>query len=69
MSLRACASVLCPKGRREEKFAALGSLSLDDTGWVDCPLGWRDPFLPQLRRHMGYVPCLCRTFSFTTDLA
>jgi hypothetical protein len=35
-----------PKGRREEKFAALGKLSLDSAAWVNCPSGWRDPFLP-----------------------
>jgi len=35
-----------PEGRREEKFAALTALSLGGSGWVDCPAGWRDPFLP-----------------------
>ena len=35
-----------PEGKREEKFTALNALSLDDSEWVDCPLGWRDPFLP-----------------------
>jgi len=35
-----------PQGGREEKFTALNALSLDDSGWVDCPSGWRDPFLP-----------------------
>jgi hypothetical protein len=34
-----------PKGRRKEKFQALASLSLDDTGWVDAAEGWREPFL------------------------
>jgi N-6 DNA Methylase len=29
------------KGSREEKFAALNALSIDDSGWVDCPSGWR----------------------------
>lgn len=36
-----------PEGRREEKFAALGAIRLDDGGWSDCPIGWRDPFLPE----------------------
>ena len=35
-----------PKGHREEKFAAFAALSLDGAAWVDCPSGWRDPFLP-----------------------
>lgn len=34
-----------PDGRREAKFMALSSISLDDGGWVDAPSGWRDPFL------------------------
>jgi hypothetical protein len=35
-----------PKSNRVEKFAALSALSLYDSGWVSCPLGWRDTFLP-----------------------
>jgi Type ISP C-terminal specificity domain/N-6 DNA Methylase len=35
-----------PKGSREEKFAALGKLSLLDPTWTDCSNEWRDPFLP-----------------------
>lgn len=35
-----------PEGTREEKFRALGSFSLSDMEWVDCPRGWREPFLP-----------------------
>jgi len=35
-----------PKGRREEKFAALAALSINGSAWMDCPSGWRDPFLP-----------------------
>lgn len=37
---------MLPKGRREEKFAALAKLSLHGAHWVDCPTGWREPFLP-----------------------
>lgn len=36
-----------PRGRREDKFVALASLSLDDKMWIECPDGWRDPFLPK----------------------
>jgi hypothetical protein len=35
-----------PKGRREEKFKVLDSLRLKSKGWIKCPDGWRDPFLP-----------------------
>lgn len=35
-----------PKARRDEKFAVLASLGLNDAGWVDVAAGWRDPFLP-----------------------
>jgi len=35
-----------PEGRREEKFEVLAQLSLDDSGWISCLSGWRDPFLP-----------------------
>jgi hypothetical protein len=37
-----------PKGRREEKFAALSALSLDAEDWIECPPDWRAPFLPQV---------------------
>jgi predicted helicase len=33
-------------GRREEKFAALGALDIDDEEWRPCPTDWRAPFLP-----------------------
>lgn len=35
-----------PKGHRTEKFEALSTLTLEDGGWIDCPTGWREPFLP-----------------------
>lgn len=35
-----------PKGPREEKFAALGKISLKHSDWTECLDGWRDPFLP-----------------------
>jgi hypothetical protein len=36
-----------PKGRREEKFAALAALTLDAKDWVDCSTDLRAPFLPE----------------------
>ena len=35
-----------PVGHRNGKFEALGKLSLDAEGWVDCPQDERAPFLP-----------------------
>lgn len=36
-----------PAGHRRDKFDALGSLTLDTDGWMECPTGWRAPFLPE----------------------
>lgn len=36
-----------PRGRREEKFAALGKMTLSDGQWVECPTLERAPFLPE----------------------
>lgn len=33
-------------GLRDDKFAALAALRLDDDGWEECPKDWRAPFLP-----------------------
>lgn len=52
------------KGRREEKFAALGKLSLDSAGWVDCPSGWRDPFLPAATGAWATFPALNELFIY-----
>ncbi len=35
-----------PLGHREEKFKALNTLRLDDSGWIECPSDWRAGFLP-----------------------
>ena len=35
-----------PEGHRDIKFQALSSLTLKSKGWIQCPSGWRDPFLP-----------------------
>lgn len=35
-----------PEGHRRDKFAALAQIDLDGEGWVECPTGWRKPFLP-----------------------
>jgi hypothetical protein len=35
-----------PSGHRLEKFNALGALRINSKAWVECPSGWRAPFLP-----------------------
>jgi hypothetical protein len=47
-----------PKGRREEKFEALAKLSLDDSGWINCPSDWRAPFLPAATGVWAEFPAL-----------
>ena len=46
-----------PEGHREEKFTALGSLSLDSDDWTDCETDWRTPFLARLNRRVGHLSC------------
>ena len=36
-----------PVGRREQKFDALSSMTLDGIEWIKGPTGWREPFLPE----------------------
>jgi hypothetical protein len=35
-----------PAGHREQKFKALGEIHLKGKKWIECPSGWREPFLP-----------------------
>ena len=53
-----------PKGPRDEKFAALAKLSLHGTEWVDCPSGWRDPFLVAARGAWATFPALAELFNY-----
>jgi hypothetical protein len=53
-----------PKGRREEKFAALNALSLNKSGWINCPSGWRDPFLPSATGPWALFPALQDLFNY-----
>jgi len=53
-----------PGGKREQKFAALAALSLDDESWVDCPEDWRAPFLPHVGGKWGDFAPLQSLFSF-----
>lgn len=53
-----------PAGRREEKFRALETLSLDGADWVDCPDGWRDAFLPEATGAWADMPPLKSFFVY-----
>jgi hypothetical protein len=53
-----------PKGRREEKFAALEKLTLDAGGWQDCPSGWRAPFFPAASGDWATFPELKSFFDY-----
>ena len=46
-----------PKGKQNEKFAALTMLSLDAKDWTDCPADWRATFLPEMGgKWAGFAP-------------
>ena len=53
-----------PKGRREEKFAALGKLALDGDAWTDCATDWRAPFLPASTGAWATYPALEDLFAY-----
>ena len=36
-----------PLGHRDDKFAALGAITLDDSGWVECSSNPRVSFFPR----------------------
>jgi hypothetical protein len=52
------------KGPREEKFTALEQLSLVGSDWVNCPSGWRDPFLPAATGPWAAFPSLKDLFVY-----
>jgi hypothetical protein len=54
-----------PKGRREQKFSALASLSLQDPDWTDCQTDWRAPFLPSLVGAWAGYPALDDLFVYS----
>lgn len=53
-----------PKGRREEKFKALETLSLAGPGWADAPTRWRDPFFPETTGDWAEFPALKDFFAY-----
>lgn len=54
--------IALPRGRREEKFAALAKLSPRGSGWADAPSGWREPFFPAATGDWATFPRLTDFF-------
>lgn len=54
-----------PEGDREEKFAALAAIRLDDGGWVDASAGWREPFRPEMADEWSGYPHVADFFSYS----
>jgi len=53
-----------PKGHRDVKFTALGDIRLKDKSWIQCPAGWRDPFLPASTGVWATFPALDDLFVY-----
>ena len=53
-----------PAGGRQDKFAALAALTLDGSGWTDCPTEWRAPFLPAATGGWATYPTLDSLFAY-----
>src|ERR1039458_7493983 len=53
-----------PAGHRTEKFATLGTLTIGGKAWVDCPTGWRAPFLPASTGAWATYPSLEELFIY-----
>lgn len=53
-----------PEGKRQDKFAALATLSLKASGWQESPDGWRDPFLPRAASQWGSFAALPALFAW-----
>jgi len=53
-----------PRGKREEKFAALATMRLNDCQWVECPKAGRAPFLPESSGAWATFPKLEEMFIY-----
>jgi Type ISP C-terminal specificity domain/N-6 DNA Methylase len=51
-------------GRRQDKFAALGKISIADKDWIDCPSDPRAPFLPVSLNAWATYPLLEELFIY-----
>ena len=55
-----------PEGRREKKFAALTTLTLDRLGWSEGGTGWREPLLPMHAESWSAFPALPSLFEWAS---
>jgi hypothetical protein len=53
-----------PEGRREEKFAALANITLDDGDWLNGTDDWRGSFLPEATGPWATFPSLKSLFDY-----
>jgi hypothetical protein len=53
-----------PLGHREEKFKALNQIRLKSSAWIECPSGWRAPFLPASTGAWASYPPLEDLFNY-----
>ena len=53
-----------PTGHRNDKFAALGAIALNDDGWTECPSDLRAPFLPKRAGAWSGFPPLEDLFTY-----
>ncbi|MDR3510270.1 MAG: N-6 DNA methylase [Caulobacteraceae bacterium] len=53
-----------PEGSREDKFAAIATIALDDAGWEEAPTDWRMPFLPAAAANWAGYPALDDLFLY-----
>ncbi|RJF65056.1 type ISP restriction/modification enzyme [Rhodopseudomonas palustris] len=53
-----------PKGRREDKFAALSLIALADDAWLDCPSDGRAPFMPAAVGFWSTLPKIQELFLY-----
>ena len=56
-----------PKARQREKFVALAAVSLDAGDWIDCPSGWREPFLPEHAEGWASYAPISNLFEWSTS--
>ena len=47
-----------PEGPREDKFAAIADIGLDDAEWDEASRGWRTPFLPEQAADWASYPAI-----------
>lgn len=53
-----------PAGHRNDKFAALAALDLDDEGWVEASHEWRASFFPEAAERWAGYPPLASLFNY-----